>query len=100
MSGDTPATFSQLDDIFRSLLQAAIPFAGIVMFVVLVVGGFKYITSSGDAQKTAGAKNAITYAIIGIIVVALAFLIIQVISLFTGQDSILNFQVVAPTAVP
>lgn len=94
--GPAPATLSELEDIFARILQASIPFAGIVLFIILVMGGFKYITSSGDAQKAAAAKNTITYAIIGVIIVATAYIIIQMVSYFTGQTAILNFQIYRP----
>ena len=80
-------------DIFGRVLGALIPIGGIILFVMLIVGGFAYITSSGDPRKTEGARNTLTYAIAGIVVLAAAFLIVSVIATFTGVDSILNFNV-------
>ena len=45
---------------------------GIVAVVMIVVAGFRFITSGGDSGKVAGAKNAILYAIIGLVVVVFA----------------------------
>jgi hypothetical protein len=50
---------------------------GIVAVIMLVVGGFRYITSGGSAEAIKSAKNTIIYAIIGLVVVALAQLIVQ-----------------------
>ena len=50
---------------------------GIVAVVMIIVGGFKYITSSGDSSKVSSAKNTILYAIIGLVVVALAQIIVR-----------------------
>ena len=88
-----PAQLSQLNGVFASLLNAIIPLSGIVLFIMLVWGGFSFITSGGDPKKAAAARNTLTYAILGIVLVALAYLIIVVISRFTGVTEILNFQV-------
>lgn len=50
---------------------------GIVAVIMIIVGGFKYITSSGDSGKVGSAKNTILYAIIGLVVVALAQVIVK-----------------------
>ncbi|MBX4197632.1 hypothetical protein KW801_03715 [Candidatus Saccharibacteria bacterium] len=42
---------------------------------MIIVGGFRYITSGGNPESTKSARNTILYAIIGLVVVALAQLI-------------------------
>ena len=91
---EKPAEFSDLETIFANVLAAALGLAGIVLFVTLVMGGFSYLTAGGDPKKLEGAKGTITYAIYGIIFVALAYLFLRLIAIFTGVTSILNFQVV------
>jgi cytochrome bd-type quinol oxidase subunit 2 len=50
---------------------------GVVAVIMIIVGGFRYITSGGDSNNISGAKNTIIYAIIGLIIVALAQFIVQ-----------------------
>lgn len=50
---------------------------GIFAVIMLIIGGLKYITSQGEASNTAGAKNTILYAIIGLVVIALAQVIVR-----------------------
>lgn len=50
--------------------------AGIAAVVMIIVAGLQFIFSGGEAQKTATARNTILYAIIGLIVIALASAII------------------------
>ncbi|HJQ09227.1 MAG TPA: pilin [Candidatus Saccharimonadales bacterium] len=50
---------------------------GIAAVIMIMVGGFKYITSGGDSSNLASAKNTIIYAVIGLIIVALAQAIVQ-----------------------
>lgn len=50
---------------------------GIVAVIMLMIGGIKYITSSGDPGNITSAKNTILFAVIGLIVVALAQFIVR-----------------------
>jgi hypothetical protein len=53
--------------------------AGIVCVVVIIAAGILYTTSGGDASKITKAKNALLYAIIGLVVILFAFVITQFI---------------------
>lgn len=50
---------------------------GIVAVIMIIVGGFKYITSGGDSGNITSAKNTIVYAVIGLVIVALAQFFVQ-----------------------
>lgn len=50
---------------------------GIVAVIMIVVGGFKYITSGGNDGNVSTAKNTILYAVIGLIIVGLAQVIVK-----------------------
>lgn len=50
---------------------------GIISVIMIIVGGFRYITSGGASDKVTSAKNTIIYAIIGLIIVALAQFIVR-----------------------
>jgi hypothetical protein len=50
---------------------------GIVAVIFIIYGGFKYITSGGDSGNVTTAKNTIIYAIIGLVIVALAQFIVH-----------------------
>ncbi|HKR82322.1 MAG TPA: pilin [Candidatus Saccharimonadales bacterium] len=50
---------------------------GIIAVIMLIFGGLKYITSGGDSGKAASARTAIISAIIGLVIVALAQIIVQ-----------------------
>lgn len=78
------AQLSNLQDVFSRVIEVALSFAGIVLFIMLIVGGFKYITAGGDPKGIEGAKKTLTYAIAGIVLIALSFLILRFIEVFTG----------------
>jgi len=81
-----PATIQDLEIIFGNVVKVALGFAGIVLFVLLIVGGMKYITSGGDPKAVEGAQKTITYAIAGLILILLSFLILVLIKQITGVD--------------
>jgi len=64
---------------FASIFNTAFVWAGIVCAIIIVIGGISYITSVGDPQKTAKAKNAIMYAIIGLAITLFAAAIVNVV---------------------
>ena len=50
---------------------------GIAAVVVIIYSGFKYITSAGDSGKISAAKNTLIYALVGLIIAALAQLLVH-----------------------
>ncbi len=50
---------------------------GVISVIMIIFGGFRYITSGGASDKVTSAKNTIMYAIIGLVIVALAQFIVQ-----------------------
>ena len=59
---------------------------GITAIIMVIYGGFRYITSGGDSGKVGNAKNTLIYAIVGLIIVALAqFLVHYVLTTATNS---------------
>jgi len=52
---------------------------GVVAVIFLVLGGFRYITSGGDSGRVGSAKSTIIYAVIGLIIVAVAQVIVNLV---------------------
>lgn len=50
---------------------------GVIAVIMIIIGGLRYITSGGDSNNTKGAKDTILYAIIGLVVVAMAQVIVR-----------------------
>lgn len=50
---------------------------GVISVIMIIIGGLKYITSGGEASNISGAKNTIIYAIVGLVIVALAQFIVH-----------------------
>ena len=69
----------------RSTVEKAITLAiniftfiiGVIAVITIIVAGLKYITSVGDPNSVNSAKNTILYAVIGLIVVAMAQVLVR-----------------------
>ena len=71
----------------KSVLETVYMWIGIITVIVIVIGGIRYMTSTGEAEKIKGAKNTITFAIIGLVVTLAAFAITEfVIDALNGQE--------------
>lgn len=71
---------SQADDLtelIASVVNIISLIVGVVAVVMVIWGGLKYITSGGESNKITGAKNTIMYALIGLVIVALAQVIVR-----------------------
>lgn len=84
IGGEKIPTFKCLEVVFGRILNIAVGLAVLSLFVMLIIGGFKFLTSAGDQKATASAQQTMTYALAGIIVMVLAFLIFRIIEVFTG----------------
>ncbi len=60
-----------------NIINIIIGALAIVAVVVMIIGGITYMTSSGDAGKVKKAKDTILYGIIGLVVCALAYAIVN-----------------------
>lgn len=67
-----------------NLVRIIFLFAGIVAIFMILISAFQMITSGGDKEAVAKARGRLTYAIIGLTLLALTFVIINVISRLTG----------------
>lgn len=73
---NTNAT-DQINNIVRTVINILSAVVGIVAVVMIIVGGLRYITSGGNDTSVTSAKNTILYAIIGLIIVALAQVLVR-----------------------
>lgn len=68
---------SGLQGIIKTVVNILSIIVGVVAVIMIIVGGFRYITSGGSAEGITAAKNTILYALIGLVIVALAQIIVR-----------------------
>lgn len=65
------------DDVLAGILSIIYFVAGAVAVIIIIIAGFMFVTAGSDPSTVTKAKNAILYAVIGLVVVGLAFVITQ-----------------------
>ncbi len=81
-----PAELSGIVAIIENIIKLLAPAAGIAFFVMLLFGGYQFLTSGGDPKAVGAARGTLTYAVIGIILVVSAWLILQLVQNITGAS--------------
>jgi hypothetical protein len=76
-SNATAGSEEGLNELITNVVNILSLIVGIVAVIMIVFGGFRYITSGGDSGNVSGAKNTILYAIVGLVIVALAQFIVR-----------------------
>ena len=74
---DTTTGTTGLYNLAKKIVNIFSVIVGIIAVIMIIFGGFKYITSGGDSGNVSGAKNTLIYAIVGLIIVALAQFIVH-----------------------
>lgn len=82
----SPAAFSNLGQLITIIIGALISLTGAASAIFIVISGIKFVTSSGDPKQIAAARATLTYAMIGLAVAILAFVILQVVQYFIGSS--------------
>ena len=85
VNADAETTVNDTISLALNIFSAIV---GIIAVVMIIVGGVKYITSQGESANITSAKNTILYALVGLVVVALAQVIVRfVLNRFIGNNA-------------
>ena len=82
----TVPTLAYLECLFGRTANIILGLAGIALFIMLLIGGFRYMTSGGDPKALDSAQKTITYAIIGLVLTASSYLFLRFVGAITGAD--------------
>ena len=83
-----PVNGSPITSFAISVLNFAVQIIGTIAIIILIIGGFMILFAQGDQQKLSEAKDLVKYAVIGLIVTFLSYIIVIFIqSLFTTPDT-------------
>lgn len=75
-----------IQGLVSGLIRLLVIAAAVVFFFMLVIGGIKWIMSGGDKAKTEEARNQITAALVGLVIVFAAWAIAQLIKTLFDVD--------------
>lgn len=75
-------------NLIKKIVDTFLYLAGAIAVFFLIWGGFKYIASRGNEEAIESAKKTVTGAIIGIIIIVMAFAIVAIVNnLLTSQQT-------------
>ena len=81
---DSDAT-TKINQILKTIINIFSLIVGVVAVIMIIIGGLRYILSGGDSGNITAAKNTILYAVVGLVIVALAQFIVRfVLAKVTG----------------
>lgn len=72
-----PVGCDDIGECIGTFIQYALGLAGVLALAGIVYGGFLYLTAAGNQERVESGKNAVTYSIIGLIIIGLAFAIVN-----------------------
>lgn len=82
--GPNPAGLPQLQQLFTRIINLSVGASFIVLTIVLFYAGIRFLTSGGDQKSIKAAADTITWGLLGILFLVLAWLILKLIEAFTG----------------
>ncbi|MBI3341610.1 hypothetical protein HY024_00645 [Candidatus Curtissbacteria bacterium] len=78
--------------VIRSIIRFILLIAFVIAFIMLLVGGIRWILAGGDEKSVEKARNTITAALIGLVVILVAYALIRLVetffnvSIISGRD--------------
>lgn len=82
--GPCAAGLKEIEQTFSSIVSVMVGLGFVAMLTFLVWAGFKYLTSGGEPKIVQSAHQSVTWAFLGVLFLAIAWLILQLIEAFTG----------------
>jgi len=68
---------SGIENLIKTVLNVLSAIVGAIAVIMIIIGGFRYVTSAGDSNTASSARNTILFAIVGLIIVAFAQIIVR-----------------------
>ncbi|MBD3248391.1 hypothetical protein GF382_03850 [Candidatus Falkowbacteria bacterium] len=78
--------------IAASLVNTILGFLGILAVIIILIGGFKWMTAAGNEEQVGQAKKVIISGVIGLVIVLASWGIASFVLRATGQATGLNIQ--------
>ena len=77
-SGDCEkAQANRVENLIARIINILSLIIGVVAVIMIIINGLRFITSGGDSNAVSSAKKGILYAIVGLVIVALAQFIVR-----------------------
>lgn len=92
--GPCPSGLDQIEQVFTNVISMVVGLGFTALLILLVWAGIKYLTSGGEPKAIQSAHQTVTWAFLGVIFMAIAWIVLQLIKVFTGIDvTIFNIKI-------
>lgn len=81
---DGVATLQGISCLFQNVLTIFLRLLGLALFIMVIIGGFKMLTSGGDPKGMESGKQTLTMAIGGLVAALLIWFLLVLIEQITG----------------
>lgn len=81
---DKVVTIDCVPVLFVNIIYWLLVFSATVALFFIIFGGIKLLTSGGDPKGVEGARKTITWAVVGLVVIFLSFMIVNMVADLTG----------------
>ena len=75
-----------IGDIINMVLPYVFVISGLILLFMLILGGIQLMTSAGDPDKTKAGFGRITHALIGFVIVFVAYFVAQLVQVMLGVN--------------
>jgi len=82
--GTDVATVDCVFQLMANLIYWLLIFSGTIALIIIIISGIRFITSGGEAKSVETAKKGMTFAVLGLLLVFLSFLILNTIAFVTN----------------
>lgn len=78
--------FPSLSAFIANALVLVFTIGAFLVLIMLIIGAYEWIASGGDKENVAKARNRIINALVGLLVLAVAFALVRLVGQFTGLN--------------
>jgi hypothetical protein len=79
-----------LGNIISNAMDLVFVLAGVGLFLMLLMGGFTFLTSGGDSKKLEQGRGTPTNALLGFVIIFGAYWLVKIFGTIFGLDSVKN----------
>jgi len=66
-----------VNNVIHAVISIMSYLVGVLSVILVIVSGFKYMTAGGDSGKVKSAKDTLVYALIGVVIAAMAQILVR-----------------------
>lgn len=78
--GGGAASKTTASGLIVEIISVLLFIVGLLAVLFIIIGGFRYVTASGNEEQAEAAKKTLLHAILGLVIVILSFAVVRIIS--------------------